>query len=151
MSVQHQLRMEDNGFHCFTLFSKRIAIFLNNFVWSPYSLLQCIIELCFWQSWPRVTDKRLRILAMYEAENSKICKLWTFWPVIQLINHLFKIRQKWSFISWITGQIVQKLEILPFFASCIASILKGCQKKIFRNVAITDSLWIPRNFLKCII
>ncbi len=24
---------------------------------------------------------------MYEAENSKICNLWTFWPVIQLIEH----------------------------------------------------------------
>ncbi len=32
----------------------------------------------------------LRIRAMHEAKNSKICNFWTFWPV----NHLFKIRQK---------------------------------------------------------
>ena len=38
----------------------------------------------------------LRICAMYEAKNSKICNFWTFWPVIQLINHLFKIRQNCS-------------------------------------------------------
>ncbi len=31
---------------------------------------------------------------MYEAENSKICNFWTFWPVIQVVNHFFKIRQK---------------------------------------------------------
>ncbi len=31
---------------------------------------------------------------MYEAKNSKICNFWTFWPVIQLKKHLFKIRQK---------------------------------------------------------
>ncbi len=30
----------------------------------------------------------LRILAMYEAENSKISNFCTFWPLIQLINHL---------------------------------------------------------------
>ncbi len=38
--------------------------------------------------------KILRILAMYEAENSKICNFCTFWPLILLINHLFKIGQK---------------------------------------------------------
>ncbi len=31
----------------------------------------------------------LRIPAMYEVINSKICNFWTFWPVIQLIHHLF--------------------------------------------------------------
>ena len=36
----------------------------------------------------------LRILAMYEAKNNKICEFWTFWAVIQLINHLFNSRQK---------------------------------------------------------
>ena len=35
----------------------------------------------------------LRILAMQKAKNSKIRNFWTFWSVIQLINHLFKIRQ----------------------------------------------------------
>ena len=34
----------------------------------------------------------LRILAMYEAKKkpSKSCNFWTFWPVIQPINHLSK-------------------------------------------------------------
>ena len=32
----------------------------------------------------------LRIPAMYEVKNSKIYNFWTFWPVIQLINHLFQ-------------------------------------------------------------
>ncbi len=36
----------------------------------------------------------LRILASYEAKIAKICNFWTFRPVNQLINHLFKIRQK---------------------------------------------------------
>ena len=30
----------------------------------------------------------LRILAMYEAKNSKIFNFCTFWPLLQLINHL---------------------------------------------------------------
>ncbi len=32
-----------------------------------------------------------RILAMYEAKNSKICNFWTIWPVIQLINDHLQI------------------------------------------------------------
>ncbi len=32
----------------------------------------------------------LRILASYVAKTAKICNFWTFWRVIQLINHLFK-------------------------------------------------------------
>ena len=62
---------------------------------------------------------RLRILANYKAKPAKISNLWTFWPIIQL---------KWAFISWITGQIVQKLQILPFFASYIASILNNANR-----------------------
>ncbi len=31
----------------------------------------------------------LRILAVHAAENSKFCNFWTFWLVIQLINHHF--------------------------------------------------------------
>ncbi len=34
---------------------------------------------------------RLRILAMHEAKNSKICNFWTIWPVIQLINDHLQI------------------------------------------------------------
>ena len=33
----------------------------------------------------------LRILAGYEAKIAKISNFSTFWPVIQPINHLFKI------------------------------------------------------------
>ena len=36
----------------------------------------------------------LRILASYEAKIAKICNFLAFWPVIHLIDHLFKIRQK---------------------------------------------------------
>ncbi len=36
----------------------------------------------------------LRSLDTYALEIAKICGLWTFWPVIQVINHLFKFRQK---------------------------------------------------------
>ncbi len=36
----------------------------------------------------------IRIPDSYDAKIAKICNLWTFWPVIQPINHLFKIRQK---------------------------------------------------------
>ena len=36
----------------------------------------------------------LRILACCKAKIAKICNFWTYWPGIQLINHLFKIRQK---------------------------------------------------------
>ncbi len=34
----------------------------------------------------------LRILARYEAEIEEIYNLCTFWPVTQLINHLFNIQ-----------------------------------------------------------
>ena len=40
----------------------------------------------------------LRIPDSYDAKIAIICNFWTFWPVIQLINHLFKIRQK-TFLS----------------------------------------------------
>ncbi len=36
----------------------------------------------------------LRLPYRNDAKIAKICNLWTFWPVIPLINHLFKIRQK---------------------------------------------------------
>ncbi len=46
-----------------------------------------------WGTWNNIiTD--LRILASYAAKIAKICNFWTFWPVIQLINHLFKFRWK---------------------------------------------------------
>ena len=36
----------------------------------------------------------LRLPHRNDAKIAKICNLWTFWLVIQQINHLFKIRQK---------------------------------------------------------
>ncbi len=43
---------------------------------------------------PKIYIPCLRLPCRNEAEIAKFCNLWTFWPVIQLINHLFKIRQK---------------------------------------------------------
>ena len=61
---------------------------------------------------------------MYEAKNSKICNFCTFWPLIQLINHLFKIRQKgYLLINRVIDQNIEKLLFLAVFASYIASIL----------------------------
>ncbi len=39
-------------------------------------------------------SRTLRILAMYEAKNSKICNFWTFWPVIQLIKKMVLSRAR---------------------------------------------------------
>ncbi len=68
---------------------------------------------------------------MYEAKNSKICNFCTFWPLVQLINHLFKIRKKaicptihrWH-INRVIDQDIQELLFFAVFASYIASILK---------------------------
>ncbi len=54
---------------------------------------------------------------MYEVKNSKICNFWTFWPVIQLINHLYGIITKLS----------TKISRSAVFASCIARILNPIQ------------------------
>ncbi len=54
----------------------------------------------------------LRTLASYEAKTAKISNFWTFWSVIQLINHLIV---GW-FISLIIGQNVQRLLIFAVFA-----------------------------------
>ncbi len=42
----------------------------------------------------RVACYVLRIPDSYDAKIAKICNFWTFWPVIQLINDLFKIQKK---------------------------------------------------------
>ena len=36
----------------------------------------------------------LRIPDSYDVKIAEICNLWTFGPVLQLKNYLFKIRQK---------------------------------------------------------
>ncbi len=58
---------------------------------------------------------------MYEAKTANINNFWKLWSIILLICHLFNIRY---LIGWITCQNVQKLQILPFCASYIASILE---------------------------
>ncbi len=60
----------------------------------------------------------LRILARYDAKIAKICNLWTFWPVIQLICHLLEIQKKMGYYL-----NVQKLNIFAIFASYLASAL----------------------------
>ncbi len=62
----------------------------------------------------------LRICAMYEAKNCKICNFRTFWPVIQLINH---------HINRVIDQNIQKLLILAVFASYMACILNPIPHK----------------------
>ena len=37
----------------------------------------------------------LRIPDSYDAKIAKICNFWTFWPVIRLINNLFKM-EHWA-------------------------------------------------------
>ena len=47
-------------------------------------------------------SRTLRILAMHEAEIheiEEICNLCTFWPVTQLINHLFREEFKYKFAA----------------------------------------------------
>ncbi len=73
---------------------------------------------------------------MYEVKNSKICNFWTFWPVLQLINHLCQIRQKVPVRFWKDGIITElstKISRSAVFASCIARILKACSKTSFRH------------------
>ncbi len=74
-----------------------------DWLWSPRPLICNDMSL-------NITDSiqdSLRILAMYEAKTAKNSNFWMFWLII----------------SWIRGQNVQKLQILLFFASYIASIL----------------------------
>ena len=42
----------------------------------------------------RLVCRLLRIPDSYHAEIAEICDFWALWPVIQLINNIFKIRQK---------------------------------------------------------
>ncbi len=41
-----------------------------------------------------ISGQKLRSPQRNDAKMAKICNLWTFWLVIQLINHLFKIQKK---------------------------------------------------------
>ncbi len=70
-----------------------------------------------WQPTNAVILHMLRLPHRYDAKIAKICKLWTSWPVIQPISHLFKISQKRWFISCLTSQNVQRLQIFDILAS----------------------------------
>ncbi len=56
----------------------------------------------------------LRIPDSYDAKIAKICNVWTFWPVFQLISHLFKIRQIGLFVQCL---IHVKSAVIAFFTS----------------------------------
>ncbi len=66
-------------------------------------------------SWP------LRICAMYEKKNSKICNFWTFWPAIQVITELSTKISKNAVFAW-----------------CIARILKGTSRVRLIFIAAFD-------------
>ncbi len=59
------------------------------FVYKQY----CVISLKFWCG-KNTNNWTLRLPHRNDAKIAKIHNLWTFWPVIRPINHLFKIRQK---------------------------------------------------------
>ncbi len=87
---------------------------------------------------------------MYKVKNSKICNFWTFWPVIQLINHLFLVR------FWKDGIITElwtKISRSAVFASCIARILKENFWDYFVRTDNWNTSSIPQNnsrgFLYC--
>ena len=64
----------------------------------------------------RLFGVNLRLLDIHAAKIAKICILQTFWPVIQLINHLVKIRKK-SFFHTVVGSTV-----------CFCPMLHRCKK-----------------------
>ncbi len=47
-----------------------------------------------------LSSDALRLPYRNDAKIAQICNLWTLWLVIQLINHLFKIRQKAYFLDF---------------------------------------------------
>ncbi len=82
--------------------------------------------------------------------SKKICNLWAFWSVLQLINNRFKIRQKaffcrilkrW-FISWITGQNVQTLQIFAIFESFLWGNPKKEEIHKINKTKPSCSLWV---------
>ncbi len=73
----------------------------------------------------------LRIRAMHEAKNSKICNFWTFWPVIQLINLPKQLLWGTSLAPlffWV--DLSTKISRSAVFASCIARILNVRKKNM---------------------
>ncbi len=68
-------------------------------------ILQVNPRTAFWG--PFGPQTMLRIPAMYEVKNSKICNFWTFWPVIQLIKSACPILKRW-YNNRIIDQNIQK-------------------------------------------
>ena len=69
----------------------------------------------------------LRIHAIYEANTPKLSNFWIFGAITLSIYQMvvyYAISNFWMFWSIITGQNVQKLQIVLFFASYIARIFK---------------------------
>ncbi len=98
--------------------------------WPP-SPLKCRLGLF------KLQDYHLRLLDTYASKIAKFCDLKTFWPLFQLINHLFNFRQKVflhlgrqafcrilksCFISWITSPNVQKLQIFAPMLRCLVTL-----------------------------
>ncbi len=59
--------------------------------------------------------QNLRIPDSYDANIVKICNLWTFWPVIQLISPLFKIRQKDGLLAELQATTSKSCRFLLFW------------------------------------
>ncbi len=78
----------------------------------------------------------LRLPYRNDAEIAKFCKLLMFWPVIQLINHLFKIRQKACLPNamehWAKKHFV-RFQKDPLLAELQAKTSKGCRLLLFQH------------------
>ncbi len=61
----------------------------------------------------QVFNMILRILASYEAKTAKIFNFWTFWHVIQLMNHLIKNPQE-TVCPTLYGPLVKKVFLSDF-------------------------------------
>ncbi len=84
-----------------TTFSKYAYVngFLGSFQtpnpdWPPYSGMIICWSLAGSTWTPHNPFRVIRLPYRNDAKIAEICNLWTFWPVIQPISHLFKIGQK---------------------------------------------------------
>ena len=106
--------------HCITLMSSWTVNFLQSDLTKPYhpivyhpllhNSIPCTSLFYSFsiESNHTISLFTLRIPDSYEAKIAMICNFWTFGPVIQLINHLFKIRPKAFFVRfWIEGLLAE--------------------------------------------
>ncbi len=80
----------------------------------------------------------LRLPHRNDANITKICNLWTFWPVIQPINNLFEICQKaffWSSNPRPLGLETNALTIRPhgLLSELKAKMSTGCRFLLFQR------------------